>query len=141
MAEWIVKSSWGALKNIACQLLSYAGDHRIWLLEGPMGSGKTRLIKELCGTLQTVHIVNSPTFSIVNEYETIDHTPIYHFDCYRLNHVDEAIALDFESYFASGCYCFIEWPSKIKTILPVHYFLITIEVETSTSRNLICTRY
>ncbi|CAH2559630.1 tRNA (adenosine(37)-N6)-threonylcarbamoyltransferase complex ATPase subunit type 1 TsaE [Cardinium endosymbiont of Oedothorax gibbosus] len=137
----ILKSSWGELKDIAYRLLNYAGDHRIWLLEGPMGSGKTTLIKELCGALQTVHIVNSPTFSIINEYETINHSLIYHFDCYRLGHVDEAIALDFESYFASGCYCFIEWASKIEAILPLHYFLITIEVETSTSRNLICRRY
>ncbi len=135
----ILKSSLGALKDIAYRLLSYAGDHRIWLLEGPMGSGKTTLIKEICGLLQTVHVVNSPTFSIINEYEHIDRTSIYHFDCYRLNTIDDAIALDFESYFASGCYCFIEWPSKIEPILPIHYFMITIEIETSTTRKLTCT--
>ncbi|MCT4697088.1 MAG: tRNA (adenosine(37)-N6)-threonylcarbamoyltransferase complex ATPase subunit type 1 TsaE [Candidatus Cardinium sp.] len=135
----ILKSSWEERKTIADQLLSYAGDNRIWLLEGPMGSGKTTLIKEVCGMLHTTTMVNSPTFPIINEYETIDHRPIYHFDCYRLMHIEEAIALDFESYFASGCYCFIEWPSKIKPILPVHHFLITIEIETPTTRNLICT--
>ncbi|WP_419241046.1 tRNA (adenosine(37)-N6)-threonylcarbamoyltransferase complex ATPase subunit type 1 TsaE [Cardinium endosymbiont of Nabis limbatus] len=137
----ILKSSFGALKDIAYHLLSHSGDHKIWLLEGPMGSGKTILIKALCELLQTIHIVNSPTFSIVNEYETIHHTSIYHFDCYRLNHLDDAIALDFERYFESGCYCFIEWPSKIKPILPIHYFLISIEIETPTTRNLICTHY
>ncbi|TSJ80992.1 MAG: tRNA (adenosine(37)-N6)-threonylcarbamoyltransferase complex ATPase subunit type 1 TsaE [Candidatus Cardinium sp.] len=136
----LLKSSYETLESIAYRLLSHAGDHKIWLLEGPMGSGKTTLIKALCRALQTIHTVNSPTFSIINEYETIDHTPIYHFDCYRLNHIDDAIALDFESYFSSGCYCFIEWPSKIKAILPLHYFLITIEIETPTTRNLICTR-
>lgn len=134
----ILKSSRKGLKHTAYRLLDYAGHHRIWLLEGPMGSGKTTLIKELCRALQTVHLVNSPTFSIINEYETIDHTPIYHFDCYRLNNIDDAIALDFESYFASGCYCFIEWPSNIEPILPSDYFLITIAVNTSTSRKLIC---
>ncbi|WP_342265122.1 tRNA (adenosine(37)-N6)-threonylcarbamoyltransferase complex ATPase subunit type 1 TsaE [Cardinium endosymbiont of Philonthus spinipes] len=137
----VLKSSLKGLKDIAYELLSYAGDHTIWLLEGPMGSGKTTLVKELCRALQTVHTVNSPTFSIINEYATINHTTIYHVDCYRLDHIDDAIALDFESYFASGCYCFIEWPSKIKAILPLHYFLITIEIETASSRTLICTRY
>lgn len=134
----ILTSSLGGLPGVANELLSHAGDQRIWLLEGPMGSGKTTLIKALCRALQTVHVVNSPTFSIINEYATIEEKPIYHFDCYRLGSTDEAIALDFESYFASGCYCFIEWPSKIRSILPIRYFLITIEVKSATSRNLIC---
>ncbi|WP_243518917.1 MULTISPECIES: tRNA (adenosine(37)-N6)-threonylcarbamoyltransferase complex ATPase subunit type 1 TsaE [unclassified Candidatus Cardinium] len=137
----ILKSSWGRLRDTACQLLSYAADHRIWLLEGDMGAGKTTLIKELCGVLQTVGVVNSPTFSIINEYETIDHASIYHFDCYRINHIDDAIALDFERYFTSGAYCFIEWPSKIAAILPVHYCLINIKVTTPITRHLTCTCY
>jgi tRNA threonylcarbamoyladenosine biosynthesis protein TsaE len=113
----ILKSVQEGLADTAHQLLIYAGNQRIFLLEGPMGSGKTTLIKRLCSALGTLDLVNSPTFSLINEYTTTDNDPIYHFDCYRINGIADAISLDFDSYFFSGCYCFIEWSSKIKAIL------------------------
>lgn len=134
----ILKSAYEKLEHTAHHLLRYAGNHKIWLIEGPMGSGKTSLIQAVCRILQTVHPVHSPTFSIINQYQTIDDNVVYHFDCYRLSSIQDAILLDFESYFASGCYCFIEWPSKISAILPTHYFLITIEIANSTTRYLNC---
>jgi tRNA threonylcarbamoyladenosine biosynthesis protein TsaE len=62
--------------------------------------------------------VNSPTFSIINEYEAADGRVLYHFDCYRINKLQEAIDLGAEDYFYSGKICFIEWPEKIEALLP-----------------------
>ncbi|ROT47028.1 tRNA (adenosine(37)-N6)-threonylcarbamoyltransferase complex ATPase subunit type 1 TsaE [Candidatus Cardinium hertigii] len=123
------------------QLLHKAGSHRIFLLEGPIGAGKTTLIKGLCNALGVMDVVHSPTFALINEYKTIDNGCMYHFDCYRMHGISDAIALDFESYFSSGYYCFIEWPSKIEPILPEHHFLIRLEIATPNSRNLICSSY
>lgn len=137
----VLKSLHGALEDTAQKLLTYAGNQKVLLLEGPMGSGKTTLIKQLCGLLGTVDMVNSPTFSLINEYRTAEGGLIYHFDCYRIKRISDVILLDFESYFASGYYCFVEWPSKIEPILPVHHFLIRITVEAATSRKLTCSSY
>ena len=92
---------------------------------GKMGAGKTSLIKELCSELGTKDIVNSPTFSIVNIYDT-ESEKIYHFDCYRLNSITEALDLGIEDYFYSNHYCFIEWPENIETILPNDIIKITL---------------
>ena len=126
------------LKDTAYKLLAYASNQKIFLLEGPVGAGKTTLIKQLCNLLGTVDLVNSPTFSLINEYQTVSGRPIYHFDCYRMSGINEAIALDFESYFASGYYCFIEWASKIESIWPCNYLLVNIKINSYTIRNLIC---
>ena len=137
----ILESFHDKLSDIADKLLVYANNRRIFLLEGAMGSGKTTLVKALCHALGVVNTVNSPTFALINEYITTNDEHIYHFDCYRIHNIREAIMLDFESYFDSGHYCFIEWPSKIESILPMHYLIIRLKATTSMSRNLICNRY
>lgn len=102
---------------------------------GKMGAGKTSLIKELCRELGTKDIVNSPTFSIVNIYDT-ESEKIYHFDCYRLNSITEALDLGIEDYFYSNHYCFIEWPENIETILPNDIIKITIEHSIDNTRKV-----
>ena len=102
---------------------------------GKMGAGKTSLIKELCCELGTKDIVNSPTFSIVNIYDT-ESEKIYHFDCYRLNSITEALDLGIEDYFYSNHYCFIEWPENIETILPNDIIKITIEHSIDNTRKV-----
>ncbi|HLP34420.1 MAG TPA: tRNA (adenosine(37)-N6)-threonylcarbamoyltransferase complex ATPase subunit type 1 TsaE [Amoebophilaceae bacterium] len=129
-----------SVAETAQTLLTLAGDEKIFLFVGPMGGGKTTLIKHLCHALGVRDVVNSPTFSLIHEYQTVQHTPVYHFDCYRIHALDEAIDLDFEHYFSSGCICFIEWPSKIASILPVKYFLVRIEIQAPTMRKLICSK-
>ena len=102
---------------------------------GKMGAGKTSLIKELCSELGTKDIVNSPTFSIVNIYDT-ESEKIYHFDCYRLNSITEALDLGIEDYFYSNHYCFIDWPENIETILPNDIIKITIEHSIDNTRKV-----
>ena len=85
---------------------------------GEMGAGKTTLIRELCARLGVEDNVNSPTFSIVNEYCTPEGELVYHFDCYRLDSPAEALDFGGEEYLYSGNRCLIEWPEKIENLLP-----------------------
>ncbi|MDB3913876.1 tRNA (adenosine(37)-N6)-threonylcarbamoyltransferase complex ATPase subunit type 1 TsaE [Flavobacteriaceae bacterium] len=93
--------------------------HKVLLFYGDMGVGKTTLIKEICKELGTDDITSSPTFSIVNEYITSNGDTIYHFDFYRLNNEEEAYNIGVEDYFHTDAWCFIEWPSVIKNLLPL----------------------
>lgn len=106
------------LNPAARQLLSEAGNQRVWLFFGEMGAGKTTFIKAICQTLGVISVVQSPTFGLVNEYTTQTNEPVYHFDCYRLRNEAEAVDIGMEEYFDSGAYCFIEWPERIPSLWP-----------------------
>ncbi|MCK5440847.1 MAG: tRNA (adenosine(37)-N6)-threonylcarbamoyltransferase complex ATPase subunit type 1 TsaE [Maribacter sp.] len=104
---------------------------------GPMGAGKTTLIKALVKQLGGAGAANSPTFGIVNEYHTNNGELLaYHFDFYRLNDEIEALDLGIEDYFNSEAWLFMEWPEKIANILPSDGIRITIEVINSETRKL-----
>lgn len=92
-------------------------NNKIVLFYGDMGAGKTTFIKSICEVLGVADTVSSPTFSIVNEYES-PKGPVFHFDFYRLKNETEALDLGYEEYLYSGNYCFIEWPEKIPNLLP-----------------------
>lgn len=102
-------------------------DRRVYALQGKMGAGKTTFTKQLCQALGSMDVVNSPTFAIVNVYEDAAGEEIYHFDCYRLKDVSEALDLGAEEYLYSGRYCFIEWPDVLEPILPDDTVKIVIE--------------
>ena len=87
------------------------------LFYGTMGVGKTTLIKELSKQLGVTDVINSPTFSLVNEYEIIK-DKIYHFDFYRIKSEEEALDIGIEDYFFSGHWNLIEWPENISNLLP-----------------------
>lgn len=92
-------------------------DYKIWIFDGEMGAGKTTLIKSICKNLGVIDEVSSPTFSIVNEYKTVNGKTVYHFDFYRIKSIEEVYDMGVEDYFSSGNICLIEWPEKIKEIL------------------------
>lgn len=105
------------LPDAARQILAAGGAKRVFLFYADMGVGKTTLIKAICEALGVSESTSSPTFSIVNEYES-GQGPVYHFDFYRLKSEQEAYDLGYEEYFYSGNYCFVEWPEKIAGLLP-----------------------
>lgn len=104
----------------ALELLKACAQRKVFAFDGPMGAGKTTFIKKLCEEMGTTDVVNSPTFAIVNVYDVEQpyHGEVYHFDCYRLKELREALDLGAEEYLYSGNYCFIEWPEKIEALLP-----------------------
>ena len=126
------------LPRAASELLANLGGHTIIALHGPMGAGKTTLIREIASQLGVVDNVTSPTFAIVNQYNTEDDSRIYHFDFYRIERVEEAYDFGYEEYFFSGDLCFIEWPEKITELLPEDTLHITIELtKDNNERNII----
>ncbi|MFT6715482.1 MAG: tRNA threonylcarbamoyladenosine biosynthesis protein TsaE [Saprospiraceae bacterium] len=120
-------SSTDELPRVAQEILNKHPNKRIFLFNGGMGAGKTTLIKELCSHLGAKDSVSSPTFSIVNEY-LVGESPLYHFDFYRLENVNEAHDMGTEEYFFSGHYCFIEWPEIISNLLPAPDKCVTIDI-------------
>ncbi len=117
MTEFTAHST-GDLPKIADQILSKAGDFRLFAFYGNMGVGKTTLILRLIELLGVEDAGSSPTFSIVNEYRDGKNYPVYHFDFYRINSLDEVYDLGYEEYFFSDAYCFMEWPENIEELLP-----------------------
>ncbi|MCI6728521.1 MAG: tRNA (adenosine(37)-N6)-threonylcarbamoyltransferase complex ATPase subunit type 1 TsaE [Bacteroidales bacterium] len=112
-------SSLAELPQVAGEFLQALGNRRVVAFQGKMGAGKTTFIKALCEQLGVCDMVNSPTFSIVNEYTDAEgQTLAYHFDLYRLKSVAEALDMGAEDYFYSGHYCFIEWPDVADALLP-----------------------
>lgn len=115
------------INESAQKFIAQMGDRSIFCFNGKMGAGKTTFIKSICETMGVKETVNSPTFSIVNEYEAADGRIIYHFDCYRINKLQEALDLGAEEYLYSGKLCFIEWAENIAPILP--YWMVNVNIE------------
>ena len=109
---------------------------RIWLFRGQMGAGKTTLSKELLKQLGVLQNVQSPTFSLVNEYVSTSGEIIYHFDLYRLKNIQEALAIGIEEYLDSGHYCFIEWPEKAEELWDFPHVDVEIEAMNEVHRKV-----
>jgi tRNA threonylcarbamoyladenosine biosynthesis protein TsaE len=111
--------------------------NKVILFNGNMGVGKTTLIKSLSQNLGVKGNTSSPTFSLVNEYQTNENQIVYHFDCYRLKSEVEALDMGIDDYLYSGNWCFIEWPEKIESLIPEKCSLISIETLPNGLRKLI----
>jgi tRNA threonylcarbamoyladenosine biosynthesis protein TsaE len=114
------------LDPVAEKLLLTYPSYRVFAFYGKMGAGKTTFIKVLCRRLGAIDIVQSPSFSIINEYKTRQGESIFHFDFYRIKKIEEAFDIGYEDYFYSGSYCFIEWPEMIEPLLPENCVRIRI---------------
>lgn len=124
------------IQETARQFIAQIGEKKVFAFNGSMGAGKTTFIKAICDVFGVQESVNSPTFSIVNEYETADGQIIYHFDCYRINKIQEALDLGAEEYLYSGNLCFIEWAENIAPLLPDSLVNVDIE-ETENGKRIV----
>ena len=119
-----------SLEDIAsvADIIVTQNPHKVILFHGEMGAGKTTFIKQFCKTLGVTEATSSPTFSLVNEYQTTDNQTVYHFDFYRLKDEHEALDMGADDYFYSGNWCFIEWAENVPNLIPNEHSVITIEV-------------
>ncbi|NLA15852.1 MAG: tRNA (adenosine(37)-N6)-threonylcarbamoyltransferase complex ATPase subunit type 1 TsaE [Bacteroidales bacterium] len=125
------------IRQAAGELLEFTGKEGVLAFYGPMGVGKTTFIKELCRVLGVKDVVNSPSFALVNEYQSAEGTPVYHFDFYRIKKIEEAVDMGAEEYFYTpNTLCLIEWPKRIEPMLPPDAHNITMEVLPSGERKL-----
>ena len=117
------------IEQAADKFLTETKGHKQFAFYGGMGAGKTTFITALCSRLKALDLVSSPTFSIVNEYETESGTTIYHFDFYRIEEPEELFDIGFEEYISSDNWCFIEWPEKGEGLIPDSFINVNIDVD------------
>ena len=123
------------LPSIVNELIKNSTSKKL-LFYGEMGAGKTTIIKEICKQLKVSEVISSPTFSLVNEYKTLDNQTIYHFDFYRIENEEEAYDIGIEDYFDSNSWCLIEWPQNIQNLLPLDATIINITILDDGKRNI-----
>ncbi len=123
------------LSKVSDLLISWRDKSNIVAFYGNMGAGKTTLIKNLCARLGVQDEVNSPTFALVNEYQTETCDSIFHFDFYRIKSLEEVFDIGYEDYFYGGSLCLLEWPELIDPLMPEHFIKVEIALgDTDDSR-------
>ena len=128
-----------AIDDAARQFADAMNGRTVFAFVGGMGAGKTTFIRALCRQLGVTDTITSPTFAIVNEY-AVTGSPtaesIFHFDFYRLQQIEDAVAIGIEDYLYSGNICLIEWPELVEPLLPEDAVHVTISVAPDDSRTL-----
>ena len=123
------------INEVAKQILN-SNPKKVILFNGPMGAGKTTLIKAITKLLGVEGATSSPTFSLVNEYLTTDNKSLYHFDVYRIKNETEALDMGIDEYLYSGNWCFIEWAEKIPNLIPEAHSIIEMKLNTDGKRTI-----
>lgn len=128
-------ASESAYRDLLPAIADAVEQYRIVLFQGEMGAGKTTFIRHLIHHLGTQDEVNSPTYAIVNTYDT-NRGIIHHFDCYRFESVEEAYDIGMEEYLYGSEICLIEWPDRVAELLPDSVLIISISALQDGSRTL-----
>lgn len=123
------------LPEVAKWVIHVMGRNKIIGLTGNLGAGKTTLVKEIVKQLGSTDTVQSPTFSLVNEYNS-PNGKIYHIDAYRINHIEEALRIGLEDLLYEDNYCFVEWCENISPLLPSEMINFDIQVIEENKRKI-----
>ncbi|QOD61464.1 tRNA (adenosine(37)-N6)-threonylcarbamoyltransferase complex ATPase subunit type 1 TsaE [Polaribacter haliotis] len=123
------------LSSIVSELITSVKNKTL-LFYGEMGVGKTTLIKEICKQLGVLDNISSPTFSLVNEYQTSENNKVFHFDFYRIEDENEALDMGIEDYLYNNDWCLIEWPENVENLLPLESVAIHLSTLENGQRNI-----
>ncbi|HBZ35782.1 MAG TPA: tRNA (adenosine(37)-N6)-threonylcarbamoyltransferase complex ATPase subunit type 1 TsaE [Rikenellaceae bacterium] len=137
MSKRIVINNLEEIENVAARFLKLTAGSNVIAFYGTMGAGKTTFIKAICKVLGVPDTVNSPTFTIINEYRTKEGKSIYHFDFYRIDKIEEAYDIGFDEFIENGYLSLIEWPEKIETLLPDNTLRVQINVLENEVREIV----
>lgn len=124
------------ISETAQQFLDSTRGFKKFAFYGKMGAGKTTFIIALCKQLGAIDVINSPTFTIINEYRTNDGSVLYHFDFYRIKSTEELLDIGIIDYFYEDVYSFIEWPEKAEKIMPHNIIKVYIKEIDKNKREL-----
>jgi len=122
------------LPEIAKKLIERFPGERVFAFYGKMGAGKTTFIQSVCKVLGSDDTVTSPTFALINEYNSSSNGSIFHFDFYRIKNLEEVFDLGYEDYLYGESYCLIEWPELIEALLPDNIVRVTIVADNDGTR-------
>src|SRR3954447_8337962 len=121
------------IKEAAQKVVAFGKNEKVWAVHGEMGAGKTTFIHAICENLGISSTFGSPTYSIINEYDSGKEGRIYHMDWYRLKDEEEALQAGVEDCLYSGSLCLVEWPEKAADLLPddcLHILLFVVDEKT-----------
>ena len=130
---------WNTVANALVEQLQLQPELKHVLLAGNLGAGKTTLVQHIVKRLGGNDVVQSPTFSLINQYQ-IGHQPVYHLDLYRLNNQEDLIEAGIVDTLDSGAMCFIEWPELAKPFLGNHQLIVDIALTETGIRSIILRR-
>ncbi len=125
-----------SLKPIAVELLSLLSESHVVALEGQMGAGKTTFVQQVLKSMGVEELDGSPTYSLINQYESPFYGTVYHLDLYRLNSLEEIFDIGIEELLYQKCICLIEWPEKMIELLPDNTIWVYLRVEEDLSRTI-----
>lgn len=124
-----------SIQAVASQFLTDYGHRKIFAFEAEMGTGKTTFILGLLRAMGIENPEGSPTYSLVNTYESPMYGKVYHFDLYRIEDEEEAYDIGIEEMlYENTAYCFIEWPDRIKNLLPLNTVTVKMIVDENGER-------
>jgi tRNA threonylcarbamoyladenosine biosynthesis protein TsaE len=124
------------IHSVAKELLQKLKQYNVWAFNASMGSGKTTFIHALCDVMGVTDAVGSPTFSIINQYQSAEGKTIYHLDLYRIKDEEEAIQAGVEDVLYSGDLCLVEWPDKAGSLFPDNTVYVSIEIIDANTRRI-----
>lgn len=127
------------IEPAANHFLQIGKGYKVFAFSGELGAGKTTFINSLCKNMQVEEAITSPTYSIIQEYHSVDNHIIYHIDLYRIKSRAEALEAGIEDCLNSGEICMVEWPEIVPGIFPGNTIFTSIKILSANKRKLIIT--